>query len=220
MAILRLRSLSILACLVVPACFAPNTVVDLASNKRLYRDVPFSTRLPGDRVVFVAPLADVRSVEDLPLHDRGFPISYGGDDVWDRPIREMIDEVLSRQLADSGLFAGVSDKATPQSLILMASLESFTTGAVERVGGQQSFAEVVLRLRVLGPEDRNGIRATLHDQSYGDRKMTDPSFKPISPYMLVGSTLHTAMQKALTGLDGSNVGRSHVPLQLATPPGR
>lgn len=184
----------------------------MATNERLYLDVAYQTRIPGDRELFVAPLVDARTADDLPVHDRGFPISYGSDGVWERPVRDMVDEILARQLGDSGLFHNIVSKASPQSLVLAPSLEKFTTGAVEAVGGARAFAEVGLRLRVLGAVDAGtGERPVLYDETFSERQITEPSMRPVSPYLLVGVALRTTMQKTLTGLDTSNVGRSFVP---------
>lgn len=220
MANLRFRLLACLPLLAVAACATMDTTLDLARNERLYVDVPFQSRAPGDRDLFVAPLADARSAKDLPLEDQGFPITYGTDGVWERPVRDMVDEVLARQLEGSGLFAAVSDRAGPSALVMTPSLVSFTTGAVEGVAGARSFAEVALRLRVFGPADKDGERTVVLDQTFADRKITEESFKPVSPYLLVGGALRAAVHKALTGLDGSNVGRSHMPAEAAVPAGR
>jgi hypothetical protein len=191
---------------------APNTALDLARNERLYRDVPYQSRAPGDRAAILAPLADARSAKGLPASDEGFPIQYGSDEVWERPVCEMVDEVWNRQVAQSGLFAAVG-VAGAEALVVVPTLQSFTTGAIERIAGAQSFAEVALRLQVYGPQDASGQRGLLLDRVYADRKITEPGLRPVSPYLLVGGALRTAVQKALAGLDGSNVGRSSVPME-------
>lgn len=197
--------------LAVAACAAPDTQLDIATNDRIYVDVPFSTRVPGDRELFVAPLADVRTFDDLPEHEGGFPINYGSDQVWERPVRDMIDEVLTRQVAESRLFAAVVERASADSLVLSPRLVQFTTGAVESVSGARAFAEVGLHLQVFGPVDAAGKRPVLLDETFTERQITPPSMRPPSPYLLAGSALRATIQKTLTGLDGSNVGRTHVP---------
>ena len=199
------------------ACATPNHTVDLARNELLYVDVPFATKAPGDRAAFVAPLVDARAGKDLPTTDRGFPISYGNDQVWERPVAEMVGDVLQRQLSKSGLFTAVADRASPQGLVVQPALVSFVTGAVESVAGSRSFAEVSLRLQVFGPVDAAGKRAVLFENVYADRQMTEVSLNPVSPYRLIGRALQISMQKALGGLDGSNVSRSNVPLNLEQP---
>ncbi len=205
---------------IAAGCASTSQSLDIASNERLYVDVPYATRVPGDRPVFVAPLTDARSGKDLPLHDRGFPISYGSDQVWDRPVRAMVDEILARQLDASGLFENVVDRADDRALVLAPSLVKFTTGAVENVGGARSFADVELRVRVFGPVDPStGKRVELYDENFAERQMTPVSLKPVSPYLLVGRALQATVQKSLAGLDTSNVGRSFVPTQEEIVPG-
>ncbi len=203
---------SLFVVVLASACASPNTTLDLATNDRLYVDVPFQTRVPGDLQLFVAPLVDARTPADLPQAEDGCPILYGSDQVWERPVREMVDEVIARQVTDSGLFAVICEKATAETLVLVPALESFTTGAIERISGAQSFAEVALRLKVYGPVDDDGKRPVVLDRVYGERKITDPRPKPVSPYLLVGSALQGTVQKALNALDASNVGRSSVPV--------
>ncbi|MCA8949273.1 MAG: hypothetical protein KDE27_07210 [Planctomycetes bacterium] len=200
------------------ACAAPNPALDLATNDRIYIDVPFRSRIPGDRDLFVAPLEDGRSAAELPAEEGGFPISYGSDQVWERPVREMVDEILARQLADSALFRGVAERVGDDTVVLAPTLVSFTTGALECVAGARAFAEVGLRLRVFGPVEASGKRPLLLDETVSERQITPPSLRPVSPYLLAGSALRATMQKSLATLDTSNVGRSFVPEVAAAAP--
>ncbi len=200
--------------LVLPfgGCQTIDTTSDLAKNQLLYTDVAFQTKVPGDRAVFVAPLKDARTMDGLPTMDRGFPIVYGGEEFWERPATEMIYDVLHRQLASSGLFTSIADQATNETLVVVPQLVSFLVGAIDGAAGTRSFAEVGLRLTVFGAADAQGKRAVLHDATYANRQATDLEMSPVSPYRLVGRALQVSMTKALTGLDGSNVSRSHVPI--------
>jgi hypothetical protein len=193
----------------------PNQTADFATNEVLYTDVPFATKAPGDRGLFVAPVVDARDLTVLPTNEHGFPIVYGTDDFWERPVREMLAEVLRRQLTDSELFGRVVDQAEPSALLLKPTLVTFTLGATEAMSGRRSFAEVGLRLQVLGPADGSGQRAVVLDQVYGSRQVSELELNPVNPYRLVGRALQQSMTKVLGGLDGSNVGRSNVPLEAA-----
>ena len=51
----------------------------------------------------------------------------------------------------------------------------------------------------------------LHDQVYRNRQVTPVEVMPVHPFRLVGRALQVTMHKTMTGLDGSNVARSHVP---------
>jgi hypothetical protein len=198
--------------LALAACTTTNQVADLANNEVLYRDVPFATKAPGDRAVFVAPVVDARDGRALPAHDKGFPIQYVGDDFWERPVPQMLGDVLSRQLAASGLFTTVASQASPDALVLKPSLVTFVGGAHEAISGSRTFAEVAMRVQVLGPTGSDGKRAVLHEQVYGHRQASPLALKPVSPYRLYGPALQQAVAKLLAGLDGSNVARTHVPL--------
>ena len=203
--------------LLAGACATDSRRVDFALNEQLYTDVPFLTKAPGDRAVFVAPLVDARTPQGLPKQERGFPITYGDDQVWERPVAVMLGDVLQRQLQKSGLFTQVATTASPQSLVLAPTLVTFLTGAAESVAGSRSFAEVGLRVQVFGPADAAGKRSVLFEDVFSNRQMTEVTLNPVSPYRLIGRALQVSLGKALTGLDGSNVSRSNVPLTIAEP---
>ena len=56
-----------------------------------------------------------------------------------------------------------------------------------------------------------------HDHVYGNRQRTEHQVNPVSPYRLIGRALQVTMSSALKGLDGSNVARSNVPVEVAQP---
>ena len=207
---LLLGSFSLLAA----ACGTLNYTADFSNNELFFADVPFRTKAPGDRQVFVAPLTDERGGTVLPLHERGFPIRYGNDDFWERPVCEMLTEVIERHLTNSELCPAVETEAAPNVLIMKPTLVMFTVGSKEAMAGSATFAEVGLRIQVFGPADANGERPLWHDCAYGNRQMSEFDVKPVSPYRLIGRALQLTMSKALAGLDGSNVGRSNVPVAV------
>ncbi len=198
------------------ACGTTDYTADFAANDHFYEDVPFKTKAPGDVRVFVAPIQDQRDAALLPTHQRGFPIQYGTDAFWVRPVTEMVGDVLARQLDASEIFAGCVDQAGPDTVVMMPSLVTFAVGAKEAMAGAMTFAEVGLRVEVLGPVGADGERPRWLDEVYGHRQSTELQVQPISPYRLVGRALQVTMSSALTDLDGSNVARSSVP--LARPP--
>ena len=204
---------ALLALPFVVACqsITPNETPDFAKNDSFYVDVPFQTKAPGDRSVFVAPIADARDLSKLPATERGFPITYGPDDFWERPVGEMVGDVLVRQLQQSKLFTQVTAAASADALVLKPTLVDFVAGATEAMSGSRSFAEVGVRVQILGPAGADGDRAVLHDQVYRNRQVTPVEVMPVHPLRLVGRALQVTMHKTMTGLDGSNVARSHVP---------
>ena len=221
------RSFLFAALAVVAACATQNQVADLAENSVLYADVPFRTKAPGDRTVFVAPMADARSTAALPTHERGFPIAYAADDFWERPVAAMVGDIVVRQLTDSLLFPALEPAASPQGLVVVPSLVQFFGGTQTAISGSRSFAEVAVRLQVFGPIGADGERPSLHDQVYRSRQASEQELNPVSPYRLFGRALQLTMNKALQGLDGSNVARSTVPTAVvpglpaeASAPGR
>jgi len=209
----RVLGLSLCAAM-LGGCGAFDYTADFATNELFYADVPFRTKAPGDVAVFVTPIQDARDGTVLPLHERGFPIQYGTDDFWERPIADMVSDVLDRQLEDSDLFAEFVEQAGPDTVILKPTLVMFTVGAKEGMAGSMTFAEVGLRIEVLGPQAEDGERPLWHDHVYGNRQRTELQIKPVSPYRLIGRALQITMSNTLSGLDGSNVARSNVPVEL------
>ena len=193
-------------------CNTVDYTPDLATNEQLYADVNFVTKAPGDVEVFVAPVQDLRDVSALPLHDGVYPIRSGTDEFWERPVTVLLGEVLARELAQSALFSESSARARPETVLLKPSLVAFHGGAQEGMAGAMSFAEVGIRIEVLGPVGAAGERPVWHDQTYGNRQRTEHEVNPVSPYRLVGRALQLTMSGALSGLDGSNVARSGVPV--------
>ncbi|MGK0155226.1 MAG: hypothetical protein ACI9SE_002188 [Neolewinella sp.] len=213
MASFRALALGFVA-LATASCGTLNYTADFSNNELFFADVPFRTKAPGDRQVFVTPLKDERGGTVLPLHERGFPIRYGNDDFWERPVAAMFTEILERHLTKSELFPAVTAQAAAEDLILKPTLVSFTVGSKEAIAGSATFAEVGLRVQVLGPANEQGERPLWHDCAYGNRQTSEYQVKPVSPYRLIGRALQLTMSKTLAGLDGSNVGRSHVPVEV------
>lgn len=211
------RLFALLLPLAAVGCSAFNYHADFANNSRLYADVPFRTKAPGDRAAFVAPVKDGRGATPLPTHDHGFPITYGKDEFWERPVVEMLSDVLQRQLADSRLFAGVVDQATPESVLVKPTLVAFMPGEMEGISGATSFAEVAVKVEVLGPAAADGSRPLWHEQLYRDRQVSDQSLNPTSPYRLICRALQRTVAQMLGSLDGANVARSNVPVEGIVP---
>lgn len=194
-------------------CTSTRHEVDLARNPMICGDLPFATRAPGDRAVFVAPVIDARRGE-RPAHDRGFPIYYGPDSAWDRPVADMVGELLERELAESGLFAVVSPTASPEAVVIQPELVKFLMGSMENIHGARGFAEVALKLRVFGPSDAAGKRPLWFERVYGERQVAEAQIKPANMFFLAGGVTLQSLAKMMSSLDGINVGRSGVPLVL------
>ncbi len=217
MAKLHLRILPVLLS-VLPACNTTDYTPDLATNEALYVDVPYTTKVAGDRAACVTPMADGRVATNQPNNDRGFPITYTTDDFWERPVTAMVSDVLTRQFADSELFTEVCEQPEPNALVIKPTLVSFLGGSTEAVSGRRSFAEVAIRLQVFGPSGNGGKRELLLDQTYANKQSTPTELNPASPYKLIGRALQQTVSRALNGLDGSNVARSTVPTETPANP--
>jgi hypothetical protein len=160
--------------------------------------VPFATKAPGDRPVFVAPVVDARDAGPrCRTSERGFPIVYGGDEFWDRPVPEMVGDVLT---AAAGGEPAVRRGRRPRQR--RGARAASRAGGVHarRHRGDLRLALVRrdrLRVQVLGPAGAGGKRPLLHEQVYGNRQVSDARTQAVSPYRLVGRSLQLTMQKLL-----------------------
>ncbi|MGE3174861.1 MAG: hypothetical protein AB7O97_19690 [Planctomycetota bacterium] len=209
-----------LCLLAAPAALAgcaSSSARDLAANDLIYRDVDYRCKVPGDRSVFVAPVADGRTpLADAVAIEGGYPILYDADGRWDRPVVEMVDEVLRREVADSTVFARVAARPADADVVLMPTLVSFSTAAMECEAGGRSLADVALRVQAYGPIGADGQRPLLVDRVFGERKLSDVAFRTTSRHVLAGAAAMATMQQLLQGLDAKNVGRDGMP--VATDP--
>ncbi len=210
----RLAAL-LLGLLAVSACKS-TPVPDLAKNSELYAFSEFVTKLPGDRKVFVATLEDARETVTpaAPAGDVKFPILYDTDERWLRPVSEMVDEILRREIEDSEIFDEVCESPKDAQIVITPSLVAFRTGALEEISGGRGIAEVAIRFRVHGPADASGERTLALDQTVVDRKVTEASFRTASRYVLAGVSLRACVVRMLQVLDCKNIGRDGMPLPV------
>lgn len=196
-------------------------VPDLAQNENLYTDSGYQTKLPGDRTVFVVPVADGRAdaakVAEAATQLNGRPLAWDGDGRWSRPVAEMVDEVLRRELETSEIFAEILEKPSKAQVVLTATLVTFATASVEEVAGGRSLADVGLRVVAHGPAAANGRRAVLLDQVFSERVVTAVEFRTASRHVLAGGCLRAVMTKLLQALDSKNVGRDGMPAPESEP---
>ncbi len=206
---------AVLGCLCAAAC-SSTQARDLSRNENLYQDTGFRSQVPGDRSVFVTPMADARAGAALPQAVGGFPIVYDQDGRWERPAPTMLAELLRRELQQCAVFQGVSERAEPGGLVLKPSLVRFHSGTMETVEGGRSLAEVALRVQVYGPEHQ-GRRPLWFDQVFTDAQQSDAAMIPVGTFQLTGRSVRNVLRKVVVGLDGSNVSRTGVPLEVAEP---
>lgn len=213
------RRAFLLTLLAVPACQSAATA-DLAQNDSIYQATAYATRLPGDRTVFLAPLADERTAPvDAAAVD--YPILYDADQRWERPVVDMVDEVLRREIEDSSVFAAVLAQPAAADVVLVPSLVAFATAAIEQESGGRALAEVGIRVRAYGAPGGDGARTLLLDQIFGDRTVTDIAFRTASRHVLAGTAVRATLLRLLQGLDSKNVGRNGMPVaapSLGLPP--
>lgn len=193
-------------------------VADLALNPELYAYTEYACKTPGDRTVFVAPVTDGRT--DVTAADAanvgGFPVSYDVDGRWHRPVVEMVDEILRNEIEASEIFDEVVPSPAKAQILVVPTLVSFRTGAIEEMSGGRAVAEVSMRIEVHGPADQDGNRKLMFEQAFVDRKVTEASFRTASRYVLAGVSLRAVVLRMLQTLDSKNVAREGMPMPAQT----
>lgn len=187
--------------------------MDLADNPALYRNTGYETTLPADRSVFLLPVVDDREVATAEAAGP-YTVSYFADGDWERPPAVMVDEILRREIVDSGVFSSLSQTARPEDCLLRVKLKRFEVGAESHVTGWKSFAAIVLSVEVLGPLAPNGERPRWMDRDFGGAQKSSVGWVPPPATTLTGQSLRQAITQMLAALDQSNVARANVPLDL------
>ena len=203
---------ALLALCTLLGCGAPE-VNDLARNEKLFPPTRFTAKLPADLAAFVTPLVDARKAWVADASSSGYPATAMPEGIWARPMPEMVDEVLRRELGTCGVVKSVLQRAEAGALIVKPSLVTGAAAVQELPQGRRTIAEAGIRIVVLGRDDGNGKRATLHDQVYTQRLVSDVEMRPAPALGLLSRAMRTSLTTALAGLDQSNVARSGVPLE-------
>lgn len=196
---------------VLAGCGTPD-VHDLARNERLFPRSKFVVKLPVDRAAFVAPLVDARKSWVADANAGGYPVTAMPEGIWARPLPEMLDEVLREELASSGVVREVLPRAEASALIVKPSIVTGAAAVQELPQGRRTIAEGSMRIVVLGPDDGTGKRATLLDETYGNRQASDVEMRPAPALGLLARAFRVTVSQILAGLDQANVARAGVPL--------
>lgn len=200
--------------LVLAGCASQRDALDLAHNDKLYRTPRYQARLPVDRAVFVAPIADERDKRAADAAAPMWPRRPMADELWDRSIPEMLDDVLRDALRDSGVVARIDDTVPPADATLLVTprLHDLRGYLEEQPAGRCTLATLSLQIVVLGPADAAGVREALFDRTYDQSIGTQVSRVPMPVPELYGRIVHDALARALLEIDRSNVTRSGLPL--------
>ncbi len=190
-----------------------NDAIDLSENPALYRYTGYQARVPADRAVFMAPVVDDREVR-VEEASGSHTVSYFADGSWDRPIADMVDAVLRQEVADSGIFNGMRDRADSDACVLKVRLRRFDVGGESHVTGWRSFAAVKFSVQVYGPGASEEARPLLLEQEFADGAASEVDWRPPPGTTLMGMSLRKVNTQILGTLDQRNVGRTGVPQGL------
>jgi len=188
----------VLAALTALVACKSTPVPDLVLNTELYAMSGYSCKLPGDRSVFVTPVADARDqVVVADAAEGKYPVLYDTDARWHRPIAEMVDEVLRREVEESGIFDEITDAPKEAQIVVTPTIVAFRTGAVEELAGGRAIAEVAIRFQVHGPAGKDGVRerrlavSVMHDEN--DNGKMDSNFLgiPLEGYATSNNVPHS-----------------------------
>ena len=192
---------------------ASATVVDLARNRYFYVSPEFQAARRTAQAVYVTRLLDRRTIPETEAGTTYKEIF--SDNIWDRPVPAMIEDVLREEIDRSGIYngmvtgtAGIPDPGEivvePTLLTMYRMREAFAEPGL--VGLRRSVAHTSIHIRVRGPADAKGIRPVLMDETIESEVATEPSLaRPVLGVVLSGQALHNVMAQTMMKLYESNI---------------
>lgn len=208
----RMCAGGLLAAALVSACETTSDRRDLALNSDLYAWSGVRASLPGDRPVYIAAFKRDTS-QALPASDGAWPIQYQSDSIWERAPEAMLFDVMREEVERSGIFTGLLDRPTRDSVVIQPHIIAFNSGYKEQVEGSKSLASFTLRLEVYGPDSEgNGQRIKVMDDLFPDQQASSIGISPPEAHKLLALAVRSSMSRALQALDSSSVSRQGMPL--------
>lgn len=200
---------------IVSACASRPAPLDLAENEQIYRAPRYVTRVPVDRAAFLLPIADERDARPADASAPAFPRRPMPEELWARPIPEMLDDVLHDGLLRAGLVAAIDTRVPPAPEVIL--VEPFLLDArgflEEQIAGRCTLATLAIRVVVSSPADASGKRELWFDETYEQSAGTQPTRSPTPIPELMGRALYDAMKRFMSDFDRSNVARSGLPIR-------
>lgn len=194
-------------------------VRDLARNSKLYQASGYHAAHRQARTVWIAPLKDRRKAR--PTHAEGiYPLSYTEDSFWSRPIAEMLDDIVRREIERSGLFRGLAAAPEEADWVLEPSVLEFHGVVEERVVGRAVRGKTALHLTVKGPRKGTGARPVLREETYEAPVATQGMLVLPDPHALAGTSLRRAVGMLLVDLDVGGQMLDGVPAEAGFEPGK
>ncbi|MCB9868665.1 MAG: hypothetical protein H6837_02355 [Planctomycetes bacterium] len=193
-------------CVLGVGCASPSRL-DLARNTLIYRTAGYVAPRQCPAPVFVQPLRDAR--EKVPtFRDASFDRTVYADNIWERPVPVMVEELLVDEIERSRIFARRSTAGAPvdQEFVVEPSLlalhryrEAAATGL--EVGRRRTVAYTAIRLVVKGPVDGKGQRHVLLDRLFHNEARTPLSLaRAEHGIALTGQTLQVILAEMLPKL--------------------
>ncbi len=191
-------------------------VIDLARNPYIYRSPNYVAPRRAPAAVYVTRLKDERTLPDVNTGQSYRQIF--SDDVWDRSLPVMVEEVLIDEIDRSKIYNGISTGTAgtpaPGDVILEPTLLEMYRMREVMVGNgltgrRRTVAVSTMRIRIQGPVNRIGRRPIVMDETFQEVVATQPSLaKPEEGLALTGMSLQNIMKRALQKVYESNAVRS------------
>ena len=189
------------------------TSLDLAHNSYIYASPGYKAPRRTESPVFVQRILDQRK----PPHfsDRASLKQQFPDNVWERPIPVMLEDVLLDEIDRSEIYNGISSGSAGvpgrRDIVVEPTLHALYRYREAMLGGEhfgkrRSGAYVALRLRVMSPLDAHGKREILLDKVFQDLVLTDLGRgRPEQGVVLAGMALQNIMRQVMPALYQSNI---------------
>ncbi len=203
-----------LALLLSSCSMMQNDSLDLRLNHKLYHDTAYRARLASDKLVFCTPIKDVRAnVAVVAAASGPYPITHMPENVWARPLLEMIEDILMDELVASDVFAGVDLSVPPpdEALIFELSLMTLHAAQEERPFGRRTYSDIGIAVRIYGAKQGSKERPIVFERQFGKISSSNVGTSPPMIAKMVGSALRGVLLDMLAAIDQSNIARSGIP---------
>lgn len=193
-------------------CLSTNSV-DLATNSHIYVSPGYKAPSRTQAPVFVQRIRDRRKPPDL--SDRASVKKQFPDNVWERPIPVMLEDVLLDEIDRSGIYKSISSGSAgvpgsrdfvvePTLHALYRYREAMVDGT--HFGKRRSGAYAALHLRVMSPIDAKGKREILLDKVFQDLVLSSLGRgRPQQGVVLAGRAVQNIMRQVMPALYESNI---------------
>ena len=174
---------------------------DLERNEGLFPPLGYKVQHRQNRSIWIAPIQD-RRAPPMRVDNGMFPVTYTMDGSWKRPVPEMLDGLLRREIKNSGIFGRLARSEEEADWVLDVDLLAFYGAVEERIVGRAVKSNAILHVRVFGPKGSKGERPLLREREYRAPLETGASLVlSRDPFAMAAQSFRLSLAMLLADLD-------------------